>query len=154
MLYEFEKLDDQIKAMKQMSILLIPYSQPRVSDDDDVSFFKQREIIVDGYRIIANFSHSDYEGIYLDVISFTGKYMPYLPMILLCKLGERFLGNKELTFNESLRNGRKFYSWMVLYKADGTPVSNNFVSDGIEDSFNGLEFTRCSTKQEIQTPPI
>lgn len=149
MLYEFEKLTDQIDAMRKMAILLIPYSHPRVKDDADVMILKQRELVVDGYTVIVSLSRADYEGVYLDVISCTGKYMPFLPMPLLCKLGKMFLGGKELTFNEFLKSGRKFYSWMVLYKADGTPISNSFVQNGTNESFNGLEFTRCEAKKEI-----
>lgn len=154
MLYEYAKLDDEIAAMRRMAIMLVPYSHPRVRDDGDVSFFKQREIVVDGYTVTVSYSRSDYEGVYLDVISFTGKYMPYLPMPVSCKLGERFLGDKELTFNEVTKGSRKYYSWMVLFKADGTPISNSFVQNGTEDSFNGLEFTRCGTQDKAQVPPV
>jgi hypothetical protein len=154
MLYEYQKLDDEIVSMRKMAIMLVPYSHPKVSDDYDVNYLKQRETVVDGYTITISLSRSDYEGVYLDVVSFTGKYMPYLPMPILCKLGERFLGNKELTFNEVTKDGRKYYSWMVLFKADGTPISNSFVQNGIEDSFNGLEFTRCGAKETMQVPPV
>lgn len=150
----YEKLEDHIAAMRKMAIMLVPYSYPHVRDDSDVSFFKQRYIFVDGYSITISYSRSDYEGLYLDVINFTGNHMPYLPMPVLCKLGERFLGNKELTFNEFMKNGKKFYSWMVLFKADGTPISNSFVQNGIEDSFNGLEFMRCGSTKETHLPLI
>jgi hypothetical protein len=153
MLYEYEKLSDVIEGMKRMAIMLVPHSYPNKPEDSDINFFKQREIVVDGYTLVVSFNRCDYQGVYLDVLSFTGKYMPYLPMPLLCKVGEAFLGNKELTFNEVLRSGRKFYSWMVLYKADGTPISNSFVNNGINDSFNGLEFTRCGTGDAMQVPP-
>jgi hypothetical protein len=80
--------------------------------------------------------------------------MPYLPMSLLCKLGKKFLGFKELAFNEVLKNGRKFYNWMVLYNDDGTPIKNKIISNGVEDSFNGLNFVRYGlNKQETQIPP-
>jgi hypothetical protein len=140
----YEKLDDQIDPMKKMAIMLVPYSHPHVRDDD-VCFLKQREIIVDGYSIILQFSRADYNGMYVDLVSVSGKYMPFLPIGLLCKIGQKFLGDKELTFTEILRNGKKAYNWMQMCKRDGTPISNQMLNDGVEDSFNGFEFTHCSS---------
>jgi hypothetical protein len=154
MLYKFETLDNQVESMKKMAVILCPYSHPKVKNDEDISYLKQREIVIDGYTVVISYSRSDYEGMYLDIVSFTGRHMPFLPMPLICKIGKRFLGDKELTFSEFLKSGRKFYSWMVLYKANGTPISNNFVQNGINDSFNGLEFTRCNTQNAVQAPPI
>lgn len=148
-LYEYENLVDQIEPMRKMAIMLAPYSHPHVQDETDVLFLKQRDIIVDGYTVIISCSRADYEGVYLDAISFTGRYMPYLPMPIVCKLGEKFLGNKELTFNELLKDGRKVYTWMVLCKSDGTPISNDFVQNGICDSFNKLEFTRQKKESQV-----
>lgn len=140
------KLDQHVKEMKGMAQLLVSYG---LSEDHDVHILKQREIVVDGYSICVHFSRNEHRhnGTYLDVVSITGKYMPFLPMTFICKVGEAYLGCKELTFTEVLSNGRKYYNWMVLYRDDGTPISNNF-TEGVNDSYNGLEFTRCESKLE------
>lgn len=141
------KLDQHIKEMKGMAQLLVSYGQ---SEDDDVSVLKQREIVVDGYTICVHFSRSEHkhDNTYIDIVSFTGKYMPFLPMTFVCKIGEAYLGNKELTFTELLNNGRKYYSWLVLY-CNGIPISNTSIK-GVCDSYNGLEFTRCKESNTIQ----
>jgi hypothetical protein len=149
----FTPLDQHVKELRAIGIRLQPYSYPVVADDEDISFLKQRDVVVDGYTVVVHFSRADYQGLYLDIVSLTGKYMPFLPMNVLCKIAERFLGKKELTFGEFTKNGRKLYSWMVLYKKGGIPIANSYVQNGIADSFNGLEFTRCD-KQGVKTPPL
>lgn len=152
---QFTNIDQHVKEMRALAIRLVPFTHPKLLDDEDVSFLKQREVVVDGYTMIVHYSRADYEGVYLDIISLTGKYMPFLPMPLLCKMAEKFLGDKELTFVEFIKNGRKLYSWMVLCKKNGEPISNTYIQNGVSDSFNGLEFTRCDNnvlQKNVETP--
>lgn len=151
MLYDSTPFKQHVKDMKIMAQFLVPYSPPNAPDDDDITFFKQREIVADGYTLAVQLSrieHKDHDA-YLDVVSLTGKYMPYLPMPLLCKVAEGFLGNKELTFTEVTQNGRKYYSWMVLYNLNGTPISNDFIGEGVVETYNGLKFIRCQNQHTI-----
>lgn len=141
MMYDFTKLDQHVKEMINMAVKLLKYP----SDDEDISLFKQREIIVDGYFLVVYFSRYDYkQNGYLDVVSISGKYMPFLPISVLCKIAKKFLGDKELSFFDLLKDGRKFYSWTVLHKEDGTPVTNSLVAQyGTFSSYNGLDFVQC-----------
>ena len=145
MLFHHMKLDQHVAEMKNMAVRLAKYP----NDDEDLCLFKQREIIVDGYFIIVYFARYDYEQDgYLDVISISGKYMSFLPIVVLCKVAEKFLGNKELSFFDFLKDGRRFYSWTVYHKKDGTPIPNQFIQNGgKQTSYNGLEFISCD--QEI-----
>jgi hypothetical protein len=140
MLYQIDKLDDQIAAMKRMAILLLPYSYPQVVCENDIACLKQRELIIDGYSVVATFTRTDFQGVYLDTVSFASKYMSCLPMPIVWKIGVRFLGEKELVLSEYWREGRKFSNWTVMCGNDDLPMTNQYVKNGIDCSYNGLSF--------------
>src|SRR4051812_14439494 len=103
MLYEYEKIEDHVTALKNMAAVT------RGIEDSDVNFFRQREIVVDGYAMIVFYNRAYRDDIYVDVVLIVGKYMPFLPLASTFKVVSHFLGKKELLLSEAVKRGMKVY---------------------------------------------
>src|SRR4051812_13341963 len=112
---EIKHLKIHVSDMKRLAEILSQYSYPvRMTDENDIAILKQREIVVDGYNLVAYFGIADYGGIVLNMLSLTSEYSPFLPFALICKIAVEFLGNRELSFVECSKDKKKVYTWMVL----------------------------------------
>jgi hypothetical protein len=128
-----------VRKMKAMADLLIPHTFPKVSfeDEKEIVLFKEKIITIDGYEILLCFSRADYGKHFLESLQIQSYLTPFLPFNLVCKIAKEFLGKKNLSYIEFLRNNRKVYCWTIkTRKGRSLPIANpNFVAN-----FEGLEF--------------
>ena len=96
-------LDKHIKEMRSLGDFLMPYSFPRIDEEGLIGDLKLREIPVDGYNLILNFSRNNYSTHYLETLQIFGKYSPFLPFSLVCKVGKMFMGDQHLALVELCR---------------------------------------------------
>ena len=110
-----DDLKKTVKQMRKMARILVPYTFPKVSfeEEQDVAILKQRHITVDGYDVVVCFSEALYPDYLLKSIQIQSLYAPFLPFVLVCKLGMCFLGANNLSYIEFLRNNRKVYCWTI-----------------------------------------
>ena len=108
-------LKTTVKQMKSMARLLIPHTFPKVpfEHEQEVSVLKQRTLTVDGYEIVVCYSEALYPDYVLKSIQIQSYYTPFLPFVLVCKLGKVFLGTNNLSYIEFFRNNRKVYCWTI-----------------------------------------
>jgi len=135
MLFPTKKFDDVIKEMKSFGELLIPYNTPRVSqvDEDEICIIKTREVAVDGYNTVIYYSKSDWADYYIEILQVTGRYTPFLPFSLVCKIGKKFLGERYLSYVDFLRDNRKTYCWTVASDKSSTPISAPYKKEIVSD---------------------
>lgn len=143
--------DKEINEMKNLAKILVPYSFPIVSpeDEDIISCLKQREMCINGYDVIVYFNNCSYTKVSLKTLQIYGKYFTALPFFLVCQCAYRFLGDKELSFVEvhSKNNYdiyRKIYVWTVYYDKDNNPIENPFAKDVSKKSYDGLQFSKLN----------
>lgn len=141
------KLKQHIEEMKNLAEILIPYTPPKYPKDDDISWFKSRDIIVDGIPIIAHYSIIDYGDLKPIVLTIGAKNSPFLPFGLVCKIARMFLGNENLSLFEYTKEGSKIYSWMVLFQ-EGIAVKNSQIENAEHENYNGFDYFRVDTNNE------
>lgn len=141
-------LDEQVKAMRGLGEVLMPYNFPKVpaEEEEDVNSIKTREITVDGYTLIVHYSKAEYQQHYLETLQVLGKYTPFLPFSLVCKIGRRFLGPNHLSFVE-LFKGNKIYCWTVVKDRDDIAVPGPYNNDIESRIFEGFEYRVMDSKQ-------
>ena len=112
---DMERLQKIVTDMKKMASFLVPHTFPRVSfrEEQDILMLKQRQITIDGYDIIICLSEADYEDYSLFSLQIQSVNAPFLPFALVCKLGQEFLGKKNLSYIEFFRNNKKVYCWTI-----------------------------------------
>lgn len=143
-------LDQHVKEMRTLSRQLVPYSFPKVppQDEEALSPLKQRQLIVDGYKIIAFFSVCSYGDIELETLQIYGKDFTFLPFTIICKCARKFLGDNYLSYvevdhpGEQNQNSRRIYIWTVYYDVEGNPMSMPFLKDVKDCCFEGLKFSQ------------
>lgn len=136
-----------VSEMKKLAEVLLPYSPPRQPKDEDISWFKSREIIVDGIPVIVHYSISDNGNFKPAVLTVGAKGAPFLPFGVVCKVARMFLGDDNLTLFEYTKGGSKIYSWMVLLQ-EGVAIDNNQTERANQESYNGFDFFRIDTSNE------
>jgi hypothetical protein len=151
----YKSLAETIREMKGLSHTLIPYSFPLTSHDDenDISFLKQRNIIVDGIEVGIHFNSCTYRKFGMESLQIFGKQFSFLPFSLVCKIARFYLGDKHLSLIEVLhgKNGnscRKIYVWTIYYDKDGV-ILNPFSKEPKHESYGDFKFSRI-TEQEIK----
>lgn len=143
-MFYIKKPEDHVKEMKRLANSLQPFTPPHHPLDGDISWFKSRDIIVDGVPLIVNYSIFDHGDLKPIVLNIGCKDVPFLPFTVVCKVAKMYLGDKYLTLYECETN--KIYSWSVLLRK-GEPVEHN--EDKTLYSFNGLDFHRASLEESI-----
>jgi len=146
MLY-ITKPKDHVREMKAAARVLQPYSPPKLPKDDDISWLKSREIIVDGIPMIVHYSESDHGDLKPAVLTIGCKNAPFIPFTVVCKVARMFLGTENLTLFEYTKGGSKIYSWMVLFNRD-KPVGNHHTDRAKKENYNGFDFFRGDTSSE------
>lgn len=142
MLFPHKSLDIFVKEMRSFGEFLIPYNFPKASplNEDDISFIKTKGIVVDGYNLVVYYSKADKDNHYLEIVQITGKYIPFLPFSLVCKVGKRFLGDKCLSYIDFIKNNRKVYCWTVVLDKENHPTSSLYNNSIADCSYEGLEY--------------
>lgn len=145
-----KKLDDHIKEMRAFGEFLMPYNFPQVKaeEEETVNAIKARDVEVDGYSLILHYSKSKYESHYLETLQILGKYAPFLPFSVVCKIGKKFLGDQHLSLVEILRDNRKIYCWSVVLDKDRNPTVGPYQKDEVEKCiYEGFEYIFMSPNQ-------
>lgn len=138
-----KKLVEHIKEMRSFGEFLIPYNYPLVSveDEEAINCIKQREVFVDGYDLILFFSKADWHNYYLETMQVLGKFSPFLPFSLVCRIGKQFLGNKYLSLVEIFRDNKKIYCWTVAVdKKTNLPIICPYKVELEKCIYDGLEY--------------
>ncbi len=151
MLFPIKSFDTVITEMKSFGTFLMPFSQPKVSkeDDEEVSCLKLRETTIDGYSVAVHYSKNDYPTHYMEVVQITGKYSPFLPFSLVCKIGKKFLGDKFLSYVDYLRDDRKTYCWTFATDKSNNPIPAPYKKESISDDrvYEGLSYKCINPSQ-------
>jgi hypothetical protein len=143
------KPEDHLREMKKLASFLQPFSPPKYPQDEDITWLKQRDVIIDGYQLVVHYAQSDHDDTRLDVLTVGCKISPSLPLKIVCKVAEMFLGKENLTLFEITKSGRKIYSWMVMFR-EGKAIINTQMN--LESfCYNGFTFFRAplTNKQEV-----
>lgn len=143
-------LQKHIEEMRGFGDFLMPYNYPRGSaeDEDIVGHLKMREVLVDGYHLILHYSKSDYGTHFLETLQVLGKYAPFLPFYVICKIGKKFLGEQHLSLLEFMRGSHKIYCWTLILDEHGKAVSGPYDEKVISKKvYEGLEYVSLSSAQ-------
>jgi hypothetical protein len=141
------RLEDHVREMKSLAETLKPYSPPRCPRDDDISWLKAREVVVDGIPMTIHYSVADHGDFNPAVLTIGCRNVPFIPFTVICKVARMFLGTDNLTLFEYTKGGSKIYSWMVLFNNKGEPVQDHH-NDKDKESYNGFSFFRADTNNE------
>jgi hypothetical protein len=151
MFFPIKNLDENVREMKSFCNFLIPYSKPKVSqeDDDDINVLRIREISVDGYSLVVHYTKNEWPTHYVEVLQITGKYTPFLPFYLVCKIGKKFLGNKYLSYLDFNKEDRKTYCWTVATDKGNNPIPAPYknVSQSDDCEYEGLSYKCLNPSQ-------
>lgn len=154
MLFPIKSFDEIVKEMKSFGTFLMPYSRPKVrqEDDDDVNFMKAKEVTVDGYALVIYYSKNDWPTHYMEILQVTGKYSPFLPFSLVCKIGKKFLGDKHLSLVEFTREDRKTYCWTVASDKTNNPIPAPYKKESLSDDcvYEGLYYKCLNPSQTFK----
>lgn len=133
------QIQDTVDSMKNMADLLIPYSFPNVSFEEELKVLcmKQRNVCVDGYEIIVVFSRADYRKHILETLQIQSPQVPFIPFNIVCKTAQLFMGQKDLAYIDFFRNNRKVYCWSNKTVGDKRLAPNN---KSRMASYEGFEF--------------
>lgn len=143
MLFKHPSLGELVKQIRAFGEFLMPYNYPQRSpqDEEDIVCLKIREVTIDGYSLVLFYSKSDYDKHYLEVVQVTGKYIPFLPFSLVCKVGRKFLGDKELSYVDFLKEDKKIYCWTVFRDKKNNAIPVPYVKEDVADHFyEGLNY--------------
>lgn len=110
-----------IDEMKALGDRLIEFTHPRAATslEDDITVLRSRDIVVDGYQVTVFFSKADYGEYRLETFQVLGKWMPFIPFNVVCKLARKFLGDKDLSLVEIFLDQRKTYVWTLTTDPEG-----------------------------------
>lgn len=146
MLFPIKSFDEVVRETKSLGELLMQYSQPHKSKEyeEDIQCLKVREITVDGYSVVICYSKNDWPHHYMEVLQITGKYTPFLPFSLICKIGKKFFGEMYLSYVDFIKDDRKTYCWTVASDKSNNPIPVPYRKEILLDDreYEGL-FYKC-----------
>lgn len=157
--------DKHVTEMKLLSNDLIDHSFPAVSEEEEnlLACLKQREITIDGYDILLYFNTCKKNEVNFSTIQILGNQFIFLPFSLICKIGVKFLGNKNLFYINTIRNKdmvplgkedritcecRQIYVWAVYRDENGSPAEHPIIK-GTPKSYEGLSYFEVKDNQII-----
>lgn len=112
-------LSQHVTEMKRMGEMLVPVTYPKVPFrvEQDILVLKQRVFIVDGYEVSVTYSKADYYNEYfLESLQIQGACTPFLPFVVVCKIGKYFFGTDNLAYIEFFKGVKKVYCWSIRTK--------------------------------------
>ena len=132
-------LNDHVNEMKALAKRLVPYTYPNVpyQEEFEILPLKIRTFVVDGYHISATYNCVCYKKSMIESVQIQGIYTPFLPFILVCKIGKAFLGSENLGYIEFMRDKKKIYCWTVHFKQGHTVPPKRKSTLG---NFEGLDY--------------
>lgn len=141
-MFKHKGLDSHIREIKALGNYLMPFNCPRVSivEEEEVNCIKGREIVVDGYTLIVHFNKSDREHCFIETLQVLGKYTPFLPFAIVCKVGKKFLGEQYLSLVEFFKDGRKIYCWTIITDKASNPVPGPQRNDSEDRMYEGFQY--------------
>lgn len=136
-----KSLKEHVKEIKNVGNLLISHTFPMVGfkHEQEVLPLKQRNLVVDGYEVLLCYSKANYGNYFLESIQIQAVYSCFLPFVLVCKLGQLFLGNDNLSYIEFFREEKKIYCWTsrsknnITFPPDPQSLQGNY--EGFNFSF-------------------
>ena len=140
--------DEEITEMRSFGELLMPYNFPLVTQEEEecVNHIKLKQVCVDGYNLILHYSKSDYGNHFVETLQILGKYCPFLPFFLVCKIGKKVLGNQHLSLVEVYKDNRKIYCWTLILDKANKPVLGPY--DEVEYcTYEGFEYRSVNPNQ-------
>jgi hypothetical protein len=111
------------------------------SDADDIAFLKLNSIMLDGYEIYVQYNKGDYGNYYLESVEVIGRYAPFLPFILVCKVVKAFLGKDHLAYVDFFHDNRRHYCWTLAKNKDDEPIPGPFKVEMEAGEYEGLEYS-------------
>jgi hypothetical protein len=148
---------ETIGRMKRLGEILTPYSFPIKSaiDEEEITVLKQREMMLDGYRLVVYFSAARYGTYKLETVQLFARCATFLPFYVVCKVAGLFLGCDHLNLVELIhhKNGvdetsRKVYVWSVYRDETGQAISNPYMSGKVRN-FEGLSYSVLGPEQIV-----
>jgi hypothetical protein len=135
-----QKLAEEVGQMKAMAekLLSLTFPAATLNDEEDTLFLKQRLLIVDGYEIMVRYSKADYGEYFLESLQIQSAIAPFIPFIVVCKLGRAFLGPHHLSYAEFFRSNKKVYCW-ALRSREGRPLLPD--KKNKPGSYEGFEYS-------------
>lgn len=134
---ENKTLLSEVKHMKSMAEILIPFTFPLVDfkTEQEILLLKQKNITVDGYELLVCYSKADYSNYFLESIQIQSYFSPFLPFFMVCKIGRAFLGSENLSYIEFFRNNKKVYCWTLKSKDGNLLEPENGAKQAIYEGF-------------------
>jgi hypothetical protein len=108
-------------------------------NDDDLLALRMREVRVDGHDLVVHYVTSNFDDMALETLNVFGKYIPFVPLTVVCKVVREFLGTQKLALLQIFKDGRRVYQWNVLKNIDGDVVP--YPDDGDVGNCDGLLFS-------------
>lgn len=133
-------LDKAVMEMKNMADMMVQYTFPvaTVQSENDTALLRQRTMVVDGYELVVCLSKADYGDHFMYSLRIQSTMVPFVPFVVVCKLGRAFLGDRNLSYVEFFVSNRKLYCWMLKTK-NGVPMPPD--EDDIPSSYEGFAFS-------------
>jgi hypothetical protein len=145
MFYKPETLQNTVERMRKLGDQLVPYNLPQ--NEEDINILKSTETVVDGYEVCIYFTKSKFEDHCTEICQVWGKYAPFLPFVVVCKIAKSFLGNSHLSLVELFKGNRKVYCWAVNTNHDGKPIRSPYSSKTEECSYEGFNYSYMQPSQ-------
>jgi hypothetical protein len=140
------KIDKIVEQMQRLANQLVFYNFPTVpaEDEDEINILKFHEAVIDGYNVILHYNKHDYGDHFLETFQVLGKEVPFLPFALICKLAQKFLGDRHLSLVEVMKERRKIYCWTIVRDARGRVKSSPYENEGTDCIYEGLKYSYVS----------
>jgi hypothetical protein len=145
MLYKPDSLETTVNQMRSLGQQLIPFNTPK--NEPDINILKMREVVIDGYEVCVYYTKSRFEEDFTEIVQIWGKYTPFVPFNLVCKLAKAFLGNENLSLVELFRDNRKVYCWAVNVDADGRPLRAAYTKQSEDCTYEGFNYCYMQPSQ-------
>ena len=138
--------------------LLRPQTYPLVSaeDENDIHLLKRREVVLDGYELVVCYNSCMYPNVRLRSIQVYGVKACYLPMHVVAKVGNSFLGRDHLYYSEVMHYqttnlideyARKIYVWAQYTDHENRPIVSPFCQGVRPKSWRGLNYVQIEKGQ-------
>jgi hypothetical protein len=142
LLYKQKSLEQTVEQMRRMGEMLIPYNYPMTpkSEAEDIAPFKLNQIMLDGYEIYVQYNKGNYGKYFLESVEVIAKNTPFLPFVLVCKVGKAFLGDKYLAYVSFWDQNRNHYVWTVAKDEDDQPMPGPYKVEMETYEYEGFEY--------------
>ena len=133
------------RDLKAASNLIVNFTFPKISpsEESDFDFLRSATICVDGSLINIYYTKSDYNSHFFETVQIIGEHSPFIPFLVVLKVGKVFLGDGTLTLTEFYQKNRKVYCWNLITNKDGEKFESILIQ-GEKCNFEGHDYTYIS----------